>query len=126
MKKVSAFCPAAVIEKAKANAKRCAWAGQTQKAVVAAAEPWRKMSDDERWRLRRAHILESMQQVMGPLKDGIFEVSGVKDCIAAAVPVYALLGAKGKLVAVYPAGGHDFPPDVRNRVYEFLDAFLSK
>jgi len=59
-----------------------------------------------------------------PLRDGNFEVSGVQDVIAAALPVYELLGAKEKLVALYPDAGHDFPPDVRQRAYEWLDRWL--
>lgn len=59
-----------------------------------------------------------------PLKDDNFEVSGVKDCIAAALPVYGLLGAKERLAANYPDCGHDFPPEVRRVAYEFLDRWL--
>lgn len=59
-----------------------------------------------------------------PLRDGNFEVSGVKDCIAAARPVYEQLGAKEKLAANYPNCGHDFPPDVRAVAYDWLDRWL--
>jgi dienelactone hydrolase len=59
-----------------------------------------------------------------PLRDGNFEVSGVKDCIAAAAPVYELLRAKEKLAANYPDCGHDFPPEVRKVAYEWLDKWL--
>ena len=59
-----------------------------------------------------------------PLYDGNFEVSGVRDSIAAARPVYALYGAAGNLQVSYPATGHDFPPNVRNVAYEFLDRHL--
>src|SRR5439155_1381566 len=45
-----------------------------------------------------------------PLHDDNFEVSGVKDCIAAARPVYELLGVKDKLDANYPDCKHEFPP----------------
>jgi hypothetical protein len=51
-------------------------------------------------------------------------VSGVKDCIAAAMPVYELLGAKEKLAANYPDCAHDFPPEVRKVAYEWLDRWL--
>ena len=64
--------------------------------------------------------------VNAPLRDGNFEVSGVKDCIAAAKPVYELLGAAGKLVAAYPEAGHDFPPDARRAAYAFVDKALGK
>jgi dienelactone hydrolase len=59
-----------------------------------------------------------------PTGDGNFEVSGVKDCIAAARPVYELLGAKEKLAANYPECKHDFPPEVRKVAYEWLDRWL--
>jgi dienelactone hydrolase len=59
-----------------------------------------------------------------PLRDDNFEVSGVKDCIAAARPVYELFGATEKLAANYPDCGHDFPPDVRQVAYAWLDRWL--
>ncbi|MCX5671588.1 MAG: acetylxylan esterase, partial [Planctomycetota bacterium] len=64
--------------------------------------------------------------VSAPLKDANFEVSGVRDCIQAARPVYALLGAADKLVAVHPDTGHDFPPEARRAAYEFIDAALRR
>jgi dienelactone hydrolase len=59
-----------------------------------------------------------------PLHDDNFEVSGVKDCIAAARPVYELLGAKEKLAANYPDCKHDFPLEVRKVAYDWLDRWL--
>jgi dienelactone hydrolase len=59
-----------------------------------------------------------------PLHDDNFEVSGVRDCIAAARPVYELLGAKEKLTAIHPDCKHDFPPDSRQAAYEWLDRWL--
>ena len=59
-----------------------------------------------------------------PVEDSNFEVSGVKDCIVAAEPVYKLLGAKEKLAANYPDCKHDFPPEVRKVAYEWLDRWL--
>jgi dienelactone hydrolase len=61
-----------------------------------------------------------------PLHDDNFEVSGVKDCLAAARPVYALLGAKEKLAANYPDCKHEFPPEVRTVAYAWLDRWLKK
>ncbi|MCI0333044.1 MAG: FG-GAP-like repeat-containing protein [Planctomycetes bacterium] len=62
--------------------------------------------------------------VAAPLHDGNFEVSGVRKCISAAQPVFELLGAKDKLVVEYPDCGHDFPDEVRGRVYQWLNAEL--
>ncbi len=59
-----------------------------------------------------------------PVRDHNFEVSGVRDCIAAARPVYELLGAKDKLAANYPDCAHEFPPEVRKVAYAWLDRWL--
>ncbi len=59
-----------------------------------------------------------------PLHDDNFEVSGVRDCMTAAQPVYELLGAKDKLAANYPDCGHDFPPEARKVAYDWLDRWL--
>lgn len=55
-----------------------------------------------------------------PVGDDNFEVSGVKDCLTAARPVFELLGAKEQLQANYPNCRHDFPMDVRTLAYDFL------
>lgn len=62
--------------------------------------------------------------INAPLHDDNFEVSGVKDCVQAAAPVYRLLGAVEALVAVYPDAEHDFPPEVRRQAYAWLDRQL--
>jgi acetyl esterase/lipase len=61
---------------------------------------------------------------VAPLHDDNFEVSGVKDCIAAAGKVYEALGAKDRLDAYYPDCGHAFPPESRQRAYAWLDRWL--
>jgi hypothetical protein len=62
--------------------------------------------------------------INAPLHDDIFDVSGVGDCIAAALPVYALFG-EGQGIAVYHSQSkHDFPPEVRKAAYEFVDMVL--
>jgi acetyl esterase/lipase len=63
---------------------------------------------------------------VAPLHDDNFEVSGVRDCIAAARPIYELLDAKDKLDAYYPDCKHDFPPESRKKAYEWLDRWLKK
>jgi dienelactone hydrolase len=62
--------------------------------------------------------------VSAPIYDDNFEVSGVRDCIEAAMPAYDLLGAGDRLVATYPDAGHDFPVDAREAAYSFIDAAL--
>lgn len=61
-----------------------------------------------------------------PVRDSNFEVSGVKDTIAAAKPIFKLLGAEENLAANYPDCTHDFPEGVRKVAYEFLDKHLKK
>lgn len=63
---------------------------------------------------------------IAPLHDSNFEVSGVRDALAAARPVYALLGAPEKLAAYYPDCGHDFPPESRKVAYAWLDRWLKR
>ena len=64
--------------------------------------------------------------INAPLGDSNFEVSGVRDCVEAARPVYASLGAADRLVAVHPDCGHDFPKDVRDQAYAFVENVLRK
>ncbi len=61
-----------------------------------------------------------------PLHDANFDVRGVRVCIDAALPVYALLGVPDRLRAVFPDAQHAFPKDVRSRAYEFLDRILKE
>jgi dipeptidyl aminopeptidase/acylaminoacyl peptidase len=62
--------------------------------------------------------------INAPLRDPVFAVAGVKDCVLAAQPVYRLLGAADRLAAQYPDCGHDFPPEIRQAAYDWLDRFL--
>jgi dienelactone hydrolase len=59
-----------------------------------------------------------------PKWDENFELEGVRLCIAAARPVYELLGAGDRLQAVYPDAEHDFPDAQRHEAYAFLDRVL--
>lgn len=59
-----------------------------------------------------------------PLHDANFEVSGVRDCINAARPVFELHGKSGNLVAIHPDCDHDFPNPYREQAYQFLDKHL--
>ena len=59
-----------------------------------------------------------------PTGDDNFEVSGVRDSIASAQPIFKLLGAEAKLQANYPDCAHDFPLEVRDVAYKFLDEQL--
>ena len=75
------------------------------------------------------HILVALAPrpifINAPLHDSNFEVSGVRDCVDAATPVYgAVFRAKERLVAIYPDAGHEFPSRIRAAAYEFLDKWL--
>ena len=49
---------------------------------------------------------------------------GNREVIQSVTPVYELLGAKDKLVAVYPDCPHDFPDAIRQQAYEWLEKQL--
>lgn len=59
-------------------------------------------------------------------KDDDFDVSGVKDVLNAARPIYALHGKADELIGHYPEAGHSFPDDARRRAYEFLERSLKR
>ncbi|HTN00581.1 MAG TPA: acetylxylan esterase, partial [Planctomycetaceae bacterium] len=56
--------------------------------------------------------------------DDDFDVEGVRDVMAAARPVYRLLGQPDHLRAEYPDSSHDFPTATRQQAYRFLDLHL--
>ncbi|MBI4557009.1 MAG: prolyl oligopeptidase family serine peptidase [Candidatus Hydrogenedentes bacterium] len=64
--------------------------------------------------------------ISAPLRDANFEVSGVRDCVTAAQPVYDLLNAAENLVVLYPDCEHNFPRRVREAAYAFVDVRLKK
>ncbi len=63
--------------------------------------------------------------VNAPLRDDNFDISGVRECLDFARPIYAkVFGAVDRLVAVHPDAGHSFPLEVRRRAYEFLERWI--
>lgn len=63
--------------------------------------------------------------INAPLRDSNFEVSGVKDCVEVVASVYdRVFNAKDSLVTAYPDVGHDFPPEIRQQAWAFLDRWL--
>jgi dienelactone hydrolase len=56
--------------------------------------------------------------------DSDFDVSGVRDVMAAAQSVYELHRAAAKLAAYYPKAPHSFPEDAQKVAYEFFDTHL--
>ncbi len=59
-----------------------------------------------------------------PVRDSNFEVAGVRKAQAVAAPVYKLLGAPDSLEIRYPECEHDFPKEMRDEAYAFLDRAL--
>jgi dienelactone hydrolase len=58
--------------------------------------------------------------VNAPVNDANFDVSGVKDCLAAVKDQFPA----AKLIARYPDSEHDFPLEVRQKAYRFLESSL--
>jgi dienelactone hydrolase len=63
--------------------------------------------------------------INAPLHDSTFDVTGVHDCINAALPVYELFDAEEKIILKNPDAPHDFPPAEREEAYQFFDRELS-
>jgi dienelactone hydrolase len=61
---------------------------------------------------------------VAPVNDANFEVSGVQDSLASALPIYRLLEAEPNLQATYPQAAHDFPAESREIAYRFIDEQL--
>jgi acetyl esterase/lipase len=59
-----------------------------------------------------------------PLRDDNFAVAGVRKTELKAREVFTLLRASDQFVVRYPDSAHDFPPEVRQEAYAFLDRVL--
>lgn len=64
--------------------------------------------------------------VCAPLHDANFAVEGVREATDEARKVYALLGAKDRLLVEHPDAEHDFPDASRRAAYAWLDAILKR
>lgn len=64
--------------------------------------------------------------VNAPKKDSNFRWKSVDRCAKAAMPIYSLLGAEGKLIIRHPDCDHNFPDEMRQEAYQTLDAVLKK
>jgi hypothetical protein len=62
--------------------------------------------------------------IVAPVGDDNFRAASVDRVAAAARPVFALYGHPDRLRVEHPAGGHDFPPEMREAAYALLDAVL--
>ena len=61
-----------------------------------------------------------------PLRDSNFDVRGVKKAIPKAREIYKLLGQVDALQLRTPDCEHDFPVEVRNEAYHFIDQALGQ
>ncbi len=64
--------------------------------------------------------------VNAPLRDENFDASGVDDCVRAARPVYALLGAGDAVTVLHPDVEHAFPAAEREAAWGFFDRLLRR
>jgi dienelactone hydrolase len=62
--------------------------------------------------------------IIAPLRDHNFRADSVDRIAAAAEPVYRLHGADGRLRVLHPDCEHDFPTEMREAAYQFLDSVL--
>jgi pimeloyl-ACP methyl ester carboxylesterase len=62
--------------------------------------------------------------IAAPLKDSNFKHDSVDRVVAAARPVYELLGAAGNLEVSHPNCEHDFPDEMREKAYVLIDRVL--
>lgn len=62
---------------------------------------------------------------ISPRHDANFKWESAARCVAAARPVYALHGAADRLAVEHPDCAHDFPPEMREKAYAWLERFLA-
>lgn len=61
-----------------------------------------------------------------PVRDLNFSIEGVRKGISRVKQVYSFMDVPGNMVLSCPDSGHDFPPEVREEAYRFIDGFLKK
>jgi dienelactone hydrolase len=61
---------------------------------------------------------------ISPIGDANFKWKSVERIMAAARPVYALHGAADRLAVEHPNCEHDFPTEMREKAYQWLERFL--
>ncbi len=73
-----------------------------------------------------AAIAPRALMICAPVRDANFEVSGVREVVAAVTPVYELLGRPERLQSLYPDCAHDWPLDTRGAAYAWMDRWLAR
>jgi hypothetical protein len=64
--------------------------------------------------------------INAPLHDSNFKFKSVDGVVKAAEPIYSLYRAPRTLRVEHPDCGHEFPPELRDRAYRFLDEALRR
>ena len=103
-----------------------AWAGDRYMPLIAT----RYQKDPARMPFDFPALLISLAPralfINAPLHDDNFDHQGVRDCVAAAHPVYhQIFKAGARIITRYPDAGHDFPTPIREEAYQALDRWLS-
>jgi hypothetical protein len=62
--------------------------------------------------------------INAPLGDANFNAASVDKVTKAASAIYRLYNTPENLRVEHPEGGHDFPPAMREKAYQFLDENL--
>jgi dipeptidyl aminopeptidase/acylaminoacyl peptidase len=63
--------------------------------------------------------------IIAPKKDSNFRADSVDRIVAAARPVFELLGHEERLKVEHPDCGHDFPDEMREKAYRLFDKVLA-
>ncbi len=64
--------------------------------------------------------------VSAATRDDDFDVTGVREVLAAAEPIYRLHDAADRIQSYFPDAGHSFPDEARRLAYDFLDRQLAR
>ena len=64
--------------------------------------------------------------INAPTRDANFDVDGVKESVDAAKKIFAIHKTEEHIVAVHPDCEHDFPPEIREQAYAFIDKALKR
>jgi hypothetical protein len=59
-----------------------------------------------------------------PSRDANFKWRSAARIVAAALPVYRLHGVPELIQIVHPDAGHDFPPEIREQAYAWIERYL--
>ncbi|MCA9103150.1 MAG: acetylxylan esterase [Planctomycetales bacterium] len=62
--------------------------------------------------------------INAPLCDSNFRHASVDRCVAAALPIYQLLGSSDSVTVRHPDCPHDFPEEIRQEAYDLIDSVL--